>query len=397
MSWAEVKKINDNLSIPLNVANLINHIDVVGTNYTGSGDMSLTTKLINTNELFNHKIALSVVSQSLWDYILNTNTDAGTTIANAFGINDTTLKSYTSASQIMSNATTMHLLGQNLKLQQSLFINPSAYSAFGSASGFIKGMLYSSSVCNWIISSTKDSDFLPISRIRNLAELNTNRVLITTAGTSTYTVPANTYGILAVKISAGGNGSGNGSGTAGGGGGGAGGIGGANGGGGGGGGGYRVKYLSVTPGQVISYTVPASGSNGTCSFYDTSGSNFSIDQNYIIPNISNGGTGYAGNGQAAGGAGGPGSIGGGGGGGGFGGGNGAGYAGNYCLSSGGGGYGGGGGGGSYYSGSYNTFNGGTGGATYGTGGGGGAGTNGPDGGAGGQGVIALYLGKSTVV
>ena len=39
MSWAEVKKINSDLSTPLNILATIQHIDMVGTNYIGYGDV----------------------------------------------------------------------------------------------------------------------------------------------------------------------------------------------------------------------------------------------------------------------------------------------------------------------------------------------------------------------
>lgn len=64
MSWAEVKKLNSDLSTPLNIANLINHIDLIGSSYLGSADTSV--EICKTNAILEHSIARQVIlSESL--------------------------------------------------------------------------------------------------------------------------------------------------------------------------------------------------------------------------------------------------------------------------------------------------------------------------------------------
>ena len=59
MSWAEVKKLNSDLSTPLNIASLINHIDMIGSSYTGNP--SEAVELMKSNALYSHDIAKNVV------------------------------------------------------------------------------------------------------------------------------------------------------------------------------------------------------------------------------------------------------------------------------------------------------------------------------------------------
>ena len=59
MSWAEVKKINSDLSTPLNIAALINHIDMIGSSYTGNP--SEAVELMKSNALYSHDTAKNVV------------------------------------------------------------------------------------------------------------------------------------------------------------------------------------------------------------------------------------------------------------------------------------------------------------------------------------------------
>ena len=55
------KKINSDLSTPLNIASLINHIDMIGSSYTGSKTELID--ILNTNGIYNHEIALGVVAE----------------------------------------------------------------------------------------------------------------------------------------------------------------------------------------------------------------------------------------------------------------------------------------------------------------------------------------------
>jgi hypothetical protein len=61
MSWAEVKKINSDLSTPLNILATIQHIDMVGDKYVGYGDIKGTVSILETDALYNHMIAKTVL------------------------------------------------------------------------------------------------------------------------------------------------------------------------------------------------------------------------------------------------------------------------------------------------------------------------------------------------
>ena len=61
MSWAEVKKINSDLSTPLNILATIQHIDMVGENYVGYGDVKGTVEILASDSLYNHMIAKTVL------------------------------------------------------------------------------------------------------------------------------------------------------------------------------------------------------------------------------------------------------------------------------------------------------------------------------------------------
>jgi hypothetical protein len=61
VSWAEVKKINSDLSTPLNILATIQHIDMVGENYVGYGDLKGTVDILATDALYNHMIAKTVL------------------------------------------------------------------------------------------------------------------------------------------------------------------------------------------------------------------------------------------------------------------------------------------------------------------------------------------------
>lgn len=63
MSWGEVKKINSDMTTPINIANLINHIDIVGDRYIGRTDMSLSMELCKADMLYHHPIASTVVGR----------------------------------------------------------------------------------------------------------------------------------------------------------------------------------------------------------------------------------------------------------------------------------------------------------------------------------------------
>ena len=61
MSWAEVKKINSDLSTPLNILATIQHIDMVGDKYVGYGDIKGTVSILETDAVYAHEIAKEIL------------------------------------------------------------------------------------------------------------------------------------------------------------------------------------------------------------------------------------------------------------------------------------------------------------------------------------------------
>lgn len=400
MSWAEVKKINSDLTTPINIANLINHIDVAGSAYVGRYDLDIMKEILRSNGMYSHEIATSVVSYDFWEYVLNSSASVGNDINQAFGIGSGVLPSINTVGQLLVSPEALWEIGRHYKSSQSLIYYPDGLAALSNCAGFMSGLLGSHLGMTRLHSKTKDGGLLPVHKIRSgatgFAEMHnaSNLVTLTTVGSGNYVVPAGVETITAICISGGGSGAGGN--TSGGNGGDGGGLGGTNAatstggqsaggnggdgatyGGGGGGGAYRIHTIPVTVGQVIPYTVGAGGragaKNGDASrFGDSIGTIMNGNQAYVFPAVSTGG----GHGNP-----------GGGGAGGFGGGNGV--LGRPSLGVGGVGgltYGAGGGGSA---------------SNGGQGGGGGGGYGGGGGGMttlynGGQGIIALHLGRSVL-
>ena len=93
MSWAEVKKINSDLSTPINIASLINHIDMVGEKYIGYGDIAGTVSILETDAVYAHEIAREI----LVDLILANAEVLTSVVASPLAINKCLRNVYTSS------------------------------------------------------------------------------------------------------------------------------------------------------------------------------------------------------------------------------------------------------------------------------------------------------------
>jgi hypothetical protein len=250
----------------------------------------------------------------------------------------------------------------------------------------------SSQAMNFMHSFTTNPNVLPIKKIRETTTaknfINGTRVVLSTVGAGTYTVPANVKTIHAVVVGGGGTGGTGGDGSA---------YYACGGGSPGAGGQYIWATMDVTGGQTISYSVGAAATNSVFGSITAAHSYHSsqLSQDYVFPQL-------AGNGYDGGSTTNYGTYGaGGGGGGGYGGGGGGGGGRSRSTASTQGGGGGGGiggiGGGAGASAGANGSDSSIGGAVgvasneYGGGGGGYGGATARTGGAGGQGIIVLYL------
>lgn len=415
MSWAEVSKINNDFSMPINLAMLINHIDLIGNDYNPLLDFENTKSLLGAEVTYSHKIASSILSKGFWDYVLNGgSTNVGRDINQAFKIGRTDFEQYSTVADLFGEperAFTVAKYGGRSALVSSFLSNLLDYN------GFVSGMLSTYRNTLMLYNSIKDESILPINAIRNstiaFEELHSSEqlVLLDTVGEGTYVIPDGVTSILVAAISGGGGGAKGGVDAKAGDGGDGGGTGGTyvkniNYASGGGGGAYRMHVVQVSPGQSYPYVVGDGGeaaTNGEASrFNDIQGERF-IEQKYVLPNSSTGGSGLDAASGAAGGNGGDTySLGyggyGGGGGGGYGGGNGTEATNSQAVGKGGLTYGDGGGG--ISGGGFNTsYLGGGGGGGYGGGGGGSTAnaSTSAEAGKGGQGIIALYLGREAYI
>lgn len=413
MSWAEVSKINNDFTTPLNVLNLINHIDMIGSAYNPQLDIDSTKDMLGRETIYSHSVANAILSKGFWDYVLNGgSTNVGRDINQAFRIGRDDFEQYTTVTDLFGEPErvfTIAKYGGRSALMSSFFSDLVEYN------GFVSGLISTYKNANMLFNNIANNSILPIKAIREstlaFAELNhsNNLVLLETVGEGTYTVPNDVNCIMVAAISGGGGGQKGGVDAKAGDGGDGGGIGGkhlSNAGyaGGGGGGAYRMHVLKTTPNTVIPYVVGdggEAGNDGIASRVNNIQGKRFIAQEHVIPTSSDAGAyqsayetapqsgSEGGNGASKKSNNGGGCSGGGG----FGGGNGEGDPSLYHHKKGGTGgltYGNAGGGG--VGGGQKSYLAGGGGGGYGGGGGGGGNTN-LAGGKGGQGIIALYLGR----
>ena len=230
MSWAEVKKINSDLTTPLNLLTLLNHIDLIGSEFDPTADLDLMSALASTNALYTHTVAVDIVLNGVWDVVFNGSHDVGKLLNTVLKIGNPILDSYNTLSQITdqhiwydiaNNPNLIPMLkytrgNSNMYFSELLSANPQ---------GMMAGLLSNKDKMQELIDTTTDINFLPIKAIRNSTQAfsymhdSSNIVELTTIGSGIYTVPTGIKTITAVCISGGGAGGGYGGGGGGGGGG----------------------------------------------------------------------------------------------------------------------------------------------------------------------------------
>lgn len=110
MSWAEVKKINSNMMMPLDMQALFNHVDLVGDRYNPLGDINQMLSAMNYDSLYGSNVCTCVFGKAFWDYILNLSTGAGSAIGRAFGISSSSLIACNTWSQVLASTTAVSTL-----------------------------------------------------------------------------------------------------------------------------------------------------------------------------------------------------------------------------------------------------------------------------------------------
>ena len=91
MSWGEVKKINSDLSTPLNILAIIQHIDMVGDKGIDHGDIKGTVSILETDAVYAHEIAREL----LVDLMLASQETLTAVVASPMAINKCLRDTYT--------------------------------------------------------------------------------------------------------------------------------------------------------------------------------------------------------------------------------------------------------------------------------------------------------------
>lgn len=110
MSWAEVKKINSNMMMPLDMQALLNHVDLVGDSYNPLFDIDQMLSAMNYDSLYGSNVCTYVFGRAFWDYILNLSTGAGSAIGRAYGINSSSLIACNTWAQVLTSTAAMSAL-----------------------------------------------------------------------------------------------------------------------------------------------------------------------------------------------------------------------------------------------------------------------------------------------
>ena len=126
MSWAEVKKINSNMMMPLDVQALLNHVDLVGDSYNPLGDINQMLSAMNYNSLYSSNVCTYVFGRAFWDYILNLSVGAGSAIGRAFGISSSSLTACNTWSQVLASTTAVSALRTSANFFSSMVYVDSA-------------------------------------------------------------------------------------------------------------------------------------------------------------------------------------------------------------------------------------------------------------------------------
>lgn len=126
MSWAEVKKINSNMMMPLDMQALFNHVDLVGDSYNPLSDIDQMLSAMNYNSLYGSNVCTYVFGRAFWDYILNLSTGAGSAIGRAYGINSSSLIACNTWAQVLTSTAALSALRTKVNFFSSMVYVDSA-------------------------------------------------------------------------------------------------------------------------------------------------------------------------------------------------------------------------------------------------------------------------------
>jgi len=193
MSWAEAKKLNSDLTTPINLANLINHIDLVGDRYIGWDSIPLTVGILAGDSVYSHTIATTILADNMLanstlmtavinqsavlnkclrssivspkivtntgvvdyiDSILGASTGVGSFLAFIASSNDATLIACNDMNSIVSSSIVMNIMASSSTAMNSIASNSTAMNSIASNSTAMDIILASSTATDIILASS---------------------------------------------------------------------------------------------------------------------------------------------------------------------------------------------------------------------------------------------------
>lgn len=243
MSWAEVKKINSNMMMPLDMQALLNHVDLVGDSYNPLSDIDQMLSAMNYDSLYGSEICAYVFGRAFWDYVINSNTNVGKTIGRAFSIQDPVLLICNSWTQVLDSETALASLRPHRNFFASMqYVDKSVMEAIDGTGQLVTTR--NPGLVNAIGTYPALSDALQDTHITSelIANALNANTFFAARTTTNYTVPAGVSGATLIAVAPGESGKGDY--------------------GGGDGGKYLQKYVTLKPSSILDMTISLTGT--TC-------------------------------------------------------------------------------------------------------------------------------------
>lgn len=236
MSWAEVKKINSNMMMPLDMQALFNHVDLVGDSYNPLSDTDQMLSAMNYDSLYGSNVCTYVFGRAFWDYIMGSITGVGKKIGRAFGIQNTALLNCRSWSQVLSTEAALASLRPSVNFFASMqYVDKSTMEAIDGTGQLVTtrnpGLVKAIGIYPALSDALQDTQ-ITSTLISNAVSAGT---FFAGRATTNYSVPADVNGAALIAVAPGESGKG----TCG----------------GGDGGKYLQKYVVLAPGSTLDMTI----------------------------------------------------------------------------------------------------------------------------------------------
>lgn len=206
MSWAEVKKINDDMTTPLDILAGINNIALIGTGFNPLSDLDYTAKLTKSSKLYVNTAAMGAIWQQVYNNIFTRPSEVGSILSQLLWLNDATLEAIGTWSEVLASTYCVDLLGNDDKFCKSVwdsgFTLSYIASKFFATSSRLGRKLF---LYQYPISATATIDAYIQNNTIYTALLADTAAQFVERATFSYTIPTGTEKLLVIAIGAGGN------------------------------------------------------------------------------------------------------------------------------------------------------------------------------------------------